>query len=59
VRIVLGLVLAALGAWLVMRRRTPDGLRVVVGWEDGSELELGAGSEERERLVDLARGALP
>ena len=58
-RIVLGLVLAALGAWLVMRRRTPDGLRVVVGWEDGSELELGAGSEERERLVDLARGALP
>jgi hypothetical protein len=59
VRIVLGLVLAALGAWLVLRRRTPDGLRVVVGWEDGSELELAAGSEERERLVTLARGALP
>ncbi len=58
-RIVLGLVLAALGAWLVLRRRTPDGLRVVVGWEDGSELELGAGSEERERLVTRARGALP
>jgi hypothetical protein len=52
-------VLAALGAWLVLRRRTPDGLRVVVGWEDGSELELGAGSEERERLAAVARGALP
>jgi hypothetical protein len=59
VRILLGLVLAALGAWLVLRRRTPDGLRVVVGWEDGSELELGAGSEERERLAAVAHGALP
>ena len=58
-RILLGLVLAALGAWLVLRRRTPDGLRVVVGWEDGSELELGAGSEARERLAAVARGALP
>ncbi len=58
-RILLGLVLAALGAWLVLRRRTPDGLRVVVGWEDGSELELGAGSEERERLAAVARGVLP
>ena len=58
-RVVLGLVLAALGTWLVLRRRRPDGLRVVVGWEDGSELELGAGSEDRERLVTLARGALP
>ena len=58
-RVVLGLVLAALGTWLVLRRRRPDGLRVVVAWEDGSELELGAGSEERERLVALARGALP
>ena len=58
-RILLGLVLAALGAWLVLRRRTPEGLRVVVGWEDGSELELGAGSEERERLAAVARGALP
>ena len=52
-RIVLGLMLAALGG------RTPDGLRVVVGWEDGFELELGAGSETRDRLVTLARGALP
>jgi hypothetical protein len=59
VRVLLGLVLAALGAWLVLRRRTPDGLRVVVGWEDGSELELAAGSEERERLAAVARGALP
>jgi hypothetical protein len=59
VRILLGLALAALGAWLVLRPRTPDGLRVVVGWEDGSELELGAGSEERERLAAVARGALP
>jgi hypothetical protein len=59
VRFLLGLVLAALGTWLVLRRRTPDGLRVVVGWEDGSELELAAGSEERERLAAVARGALP
>ena len=58
-RILLGLVLAALGAWLVLRRRGADEGRVVVAWADGSELELGPGSDERERLVSLARGALP
>lgn len=46
--------MAALGMWLVLRRRGPDGRRVVVAWEDGSELELGTGSPERERLVEIA-----
>jgi hypothetical protein len=59
VRFLLGLALAALGTWLLLRRRTSDGPRVVVGWEDGSELELGQGSKERERLVTLAQAALP
>jgi hypothetical protein len=49
---------AAIGAWLLLRRRRADGHRVVVGWQDGSELELRAGSPERERLVDVARGVL-
>ena len=46
--------IAALGMWLLLRRRGPDGQRVVVAWEDGSELELRTGSPERERLVEIA-----
>jgi hypothetical protein len=46
--------MAALGMWLLLRRRAPDGRRVVVAWEDGSELDLGTGSPERERLVEIA-----
>ena len=46
--------MVALGMWLVLRRRGADGRRVVVAWEDGSELELGTGSPERERLVEIA-----
>ena len=48
------LAMGALGMWLVLRRRGPDGRRVVVAWEDGSELEFGTGSPERERLVEIA-----
>jgi hypothetical protein len=57
VRLVLALALA-LGAWLVLRRRGRDDRRVVVAWEDGSELELRRGSAERESLVSIARGAV-
>ena len=53
------LVLAlAVGAWLVLRRRERDERRVVVAWDDGSELELRRGSPEREALVAIAREAV-
>jgi hypothetical protein len=48
------LAIGAVGVWLVLRRRGLDGRRVVVTWEDGSELEFGTGSPERERLVEIA-----
>ena len=49
---------AAVGAWLFLRRRrSSDERHVVVGWADGSELELGEG-RSRERLVSIAEGAL-
>jgi len=49
---------AAVGAWLFLRRRrTADERHVVVGWADGSELELGEGAS-RERLVAIAEGVL-
>jgi hypothetical protein len=44
----------ALGVWLVRRGRRANGRRVAVAWEDGSELELGVGSAEGERLVGIA-----
>ena len=50
-------VLAILGVWLLLRRR-PDAERVVVAWEDGSELELEPRSPGRERLVAVAEEAL-
>jgi hypothetical protein len=52
-----GLVLAVLGAWLLLRRRS-EAEHVVVAWGDGSELELEPRSPERERLVAVAREAL-
>jgi hypothetical protein len=52
------LAVAGLVAWLVLRRRREDELRVVVAWEDGSELELRDGTPERERLVAIVSGAL-
>ena len=51
--------LAGVGVWLLLRRNAADERQVVVAWDDGSELELRAGMPERERLVDIARGALP
>ena len=48
------LALAGAAAWLLLRRRSEDERRVVVAWQDGSELELRAGSAERERLVSIA-----
>jgi len=52
------LAVAGLVAWLVLRRRREDELRVVVAWEDGSELELREGTPEREPLAAIAAGAL-
>ena len=49
---------AAVGAYLLLRRRRTDPRRVVVGWSDGSELELRPGTPERERLVEIAGGVL-
>ena len=57
-RAVVALALAAVGAWLVLRRRSDGGPRVVVAWADGSELELGAGTPERDRLAVIAVEAL-
>ena len=51
-------VLALVGARLVLRHRRGDGKRVLVGWRDGSELELRSGSLERGRLAAVAREAL-
>jgi len=49
---------AAVGAWLLLRRRrTGDERQVVVGWADGAELDLGEGTS-RQRLVAIAEGAL-
>jgi hypothetical protein len=52
------LAVAGLVAWLVLRRRGDDELRVVVAWDDGSELDLRQGTPEREQLVAIAAGAL-
>ncbi len=56
-RTLLALVLAVVGAWLLLRRRS-EAEQVVVAWGDGSELELEPRSPERERLVAVAREAL-
>jgi hypothetical protein len=57
VRALVGLLLAAVGAWLLLRRReAPE--HVVVAWQDGSEIELERPSPDRERLVAVAREAL-
>jgi hypothetical protein len=49
---------AAAAAYVLLRRSRKDSRRVVVAWEDGSELELAPGSGERDRLVEIAGGAL-
>ena len=45
-------------AYVLLRRKRKDSERVVVGWQDGSELELRPGTAERDRLVAVAGGAL-
>ena len=56
-RTLTAVVLAVIGVWLLLRRRT-EADRVVVAWGDGSELELEPRSPDRERLVAVAREAL-
>ena len=49
----------ALGAWLFLRaRRAEPAPRVLVGWDDGSELELRVETPARERLQEIAEGVL-
>ena len=45
--------------WLLGRRRTVTAERAAVGYDDGSSLMLEAGAPELERLLRIARGALP
>ena len=47
---------AAVAAWLVLRRRGGDARRVVVAWDDGSEVDHAAGTSmpERDRLLEIA-----
>ena len=52
------LVLVAVAALVVWRRRRTDSAHVVVGWPDGEELGLAEGAPERERLVTLAERTL-
>jgi len=52
------LALGAVGVWLLLRRRGADQRRVVVAWDDGSELVLRPGSPDCERLVEIAEEAL-
>ncbi len=52
------LAVAAVAGYVLLRRRRDDPRRVVVAWEDGSELELRAGTPERDRLVEVGGGAL-
>jgi hypothetical protein len=48
----------AAAAWWFLTRRRPAPVRVVVGYADGSAIELPDGSLEQERLVASARDAL-
>ena len=50
--------LAAVAAVALWRRRRTDTARIVVAWRDGAELELAEGTPEHERLVAVAGRAL-
>ena len=50
--------LALLAARRFLARRSVPDEQVTVGWEDGSSVTLEPGTPERDRLVELARGAL-
>jgi hypothetical protein len=52
------LALVGLGVWLLIRRRQADDRRVVVAWDDGSDLVLRHGSPARDRLASIAQEAL-
>jgi hypothetical protein len=58
-RVLLLGVLAATVWWLLGRRRTVTADRATVGYDDGSSLTLEAGAPELERLLRIARGAIP
>jgi hypothetical protein len=49
---------AAVAAWLVLRRRAREERRVLVGWQDGSEVELRGGTREQGPLLEIAESAL-
>jgi hypothetical protein len=58
VRRVLLLAALAVGGWWLLRNRRRPEPRAVVGYADGSTIELEAGSAELERMVATARSAL-
>jgi hypothetical protein len=45
--------------WLLGRRRAVTADRATVGYHDGSSLTLESGAPELERLLHIARGAMP
>ena len=49
---------AAVVAWVLRRRGRDDARRVLVAWQDGSELALRPGSPDGERLVAIAQGVV-
>lgn len=52
------LAVAAFAGWLLWRRGRGDLPRVVVAWQDGSELSLRGRTERYEQLIALAAGAI-
>ena len=52
------LVLAAIAASVVCRRRRTQPSGVVVEWRDGAEIGLAAGSPEHEQIVAVAERVL-
>jgi hypothetical protein len=55
------LALAALAglAWWVLRRRREPRETATIGYEDGSSITFERGAPELERLLDIAREAVP
>ena len=52
------LLLAAVAAVVLWRRRATERARIVVAWRDGAELTVAEGTPEHERLVAVAGRAL-
>jgi hypothetical protein len=57
-RLAVLLALAALAWTLLSRRRRPPAALATIGYDDGSQLILEAGSPDLERLALAAEGAL-